>query len=158
MDFDFVPYGNAYNESGTIKCQHGATECRVNMAEACVKNMTGNAPLQYMPFVQCVVEQGSSQMQGCAEKLGLDWSAVDACMQNGQGKLLIDIEGRKTEAANIPYTPYLTCNGRQVSSASAITGTVCGLWTGTKPPCCSSSSSSSSSSVREVNATRSYPH
>eukprot|EP01061_Rhynchopus_euleeides_P034451 TRINITY_DN58264_c0_g1_i1.p3 TRINITY_DN58264_c0_g1~~TRINITY_DN58264_c0_g1_i1.p3 ORF type:complete len:145 (+),score=52.67 TRINITY_DN58264_c0_g1_i1:54-437(+) len=126
------------------------------MAEACVKNMTGNAPLKYMPFAQCVEADGSSEslaeLQKCAEKLGFDWTTVHTCMTGTQGKHLMDIEGRKTDAANIQYTPYIACNGKAVRSAERITKTVCNLWTGTKPPCCSRADA-----VREVNATRSYP-
>eukprot|EP01061_Rhynchopus_euleeides_P042411 TRINITY_DN73_c0_g1_i7.p3 TRINITY_DN73_c0_g1~~TRINITY_DN73_c0_g1_i7.p3 ORF type:complete len:158 (+),score=66.98 TRINITY_DN73_c0_g1_i7:260-733(+) len=157
MDFDFVPYGNARNVSGKIVCQHGTTECTANMAEACVKNMTSNNPAKYMPFMQCVEADGSSEslseMEKCADKLGLDWSSINSCLSNGLGTQLINIEGAKTNAANIPYTPYITCNGKAVSSSSKITSTVCNLWTGTKPPCCSRANV-----VPEANVTRSYPN
>eukprot|EP01061_Rhynchopus_euleeides_P042408 TRINITY_DN73_c0_g1_i4.p2 TRINITY_DN73_c0_g1~~TRINITY_DN73_c0_g1_i4.p2 ORF type:complete len:157 (+),score=67.92 TRINITY_DN73_c0_g1_i4:261-731(+) len=154
MDFDFVPYGNARNVSGKIVCQHGTTECTANMAEACVKNMTSNDPLKYMPFAQCV-EDGTSEslsaMEKCATKLGLDWSAINSCLTNGQGDQLINIEGQKTAAAKIHYTPYIACNGKAVRSSDKITSTVCNLWTGTKPACCSQANA-----VHAVNVTRSY--
>eukprot|EP01064_Diplonema_japonicum_P022285 TRINITY_DN319_c1_g1_i1.p1 TRINITY_DN319_c1_g1~~TRINITY_DN319_c1_g1_i1.p1 ORF type:complete len:187 (+),score=49.71 TRINITY_DN319_c1_g1_i1:151-711(+) len=82
MDFDYIPFGNAYYEisecsnrpgfecweqtcgynatsppsdcfTGTIVCQHGDTECFGNLAEVCVKNVTNNNPQKYMPFVYC---------------------------------------------------------------------------------------------------------
>eukprot|EP01061_Rhynchopus_euleeides_P042406 TRINITY_DN73_c0_g1_i1.p2 TRINITY_DN73_c0_g1~~TRINITY_DN73_c0_g1_i1.p2 ORF type:complete len:174 (+),score=72.34 TRINITY_DN73_c0_g1_i1:209-730(+) len=155
MDFDFVPYGNARNVSGTIECQHGARECTANMAEACVKNLTSNAPLQYMPFMQCVEKIGSfetlKEMEKCADTLGLDWSSIDACMNNGLGDQLINIEGHKTAAANISYTPYIACNGKALDSSDMITSTVCNLWTGSKPACCSQAKA-----VGGANITRSY--
>eukprot|EP01064_Diplonema_japonicum_P022286 TRINITY_DN319_c1_g2_i1.p2 TRINITY_DN319_c1_g2~~TRINITY_DN319_c1_g2_i1.p2 ORF type:complete len:171 (+),score=71.92 TRINITY_DN319_c1_g2_i1:223-735(+) len=89
MDFDFIPFGNAYYQikecegrqgfecwekacgyaatsppsdcfTGTIVCQHGDTECFGNLAEVCVKNVTNNNPQKYMPFVYCFEADGDA--------------------------------------------------------------------------------------------------
>eukprot|EP01059_Diplonema_ambulator_P019936 TRINITY_DN3361_c1_g1_i1.p2 TRINITY_DN3361_c1_g1~~TRINITY_DN3361_c1_g1_i1.p2 ORF type:complete len:173 (+),score=68.97 TRINITY_DN3361_c1_g1_i1:206-724(+) len=89
MNFEMIPFGNAYFEideckgrqgfscwegqcgyaassppadcfTGTVVCQHGDTECFGNMAEVCVKNMTNNDPQKYMPFVYCFEAGGNA--------------------------------------------------------------------------------------------------
>ena len=87
MNFDFIPFGNAYvkiNEcegdqgfecwlkhcgpsasspaddcyTGENVCQHGPEECYGNLAEVCVKDMLNDDPSKYMPFVYCLEANG----------------------------------------------------------------------------------------------------
>eukprot|EP01063_Lacrimia_lanifica_P012070 TRINITY_DN1868_c0_g3_i2.p2 TRINITY_DN1868_c0_g3~~TRINITY_DN1868_c0_g3_i2.p2 ORF type:complete len:130 (+),score=74.22 TRINITY_DN1868_c0_g3_i2:162-551(+) len=101
MDFDYLAYGNGMKEGSKIICQHGPAECLGNMAETCVKNMTGNAPLKYIPFDVCL-ESGSAitnkLISKCAKKQGINEDELMSCVTGPKGKALIDIEAKKTAA------------------------------------------------------------
>uniref|UniRef100_A0AC34EYW5 Gamma-interferon-inducible lysosomal thiol reductase n=1 Tax=Panagrolaimus sp. ES5 TaxID=591445 RepID=A0AC34EYW5_9BILA len=66
IKFELVPYGNAKNEDGKIKCQHGEKECQINKYHSCV--------LHYMPepipFIVCMEAriQDGSTLDKSAEK------------------------------------------------------------------------------------------
>jgi interferon gamma-inducible protein 30 len=66
IKFELVPYGNAKNDDGKIKCQHGEKECAINKYHSCV--------LHYMPepipFIVCMEAriQDGSTMDKAAEK------------------------------------------------------------------------------------------
>ena len=153
MNWDYVPYGNARNESGEIVCQHGPTECSANMAEACVMDLTNYDVIKYMTFAECVenTREATADMQKCAEAQSLDWSSIQTCMSGSHGADLINIAGAKTAKQHIPYTPYFVGNGKEIKDPSQITEIVCNLWTGTKPPCCSAVNDSPA-----LNITRSF--
>eukprot|EP01063_Lacrimia_lanifica_P012071 TRINITY_DN1868_c0_g3_i3.p1 TRINITY_DN1868_c0_g3~~TRINITY_DN1868_c0_g3_i3.p1 ORF type:complete len:177 (+),score=95.40 TRINITY_DN1868_c0_g3_i3:157-687(+) len=144
MDFEYLAYGNARKTGSTIECQHGAEECLGNMAETCVKNMTGNAPLKYIPFDKCV-EKGysisQSTIKSCAEEHSMDYSALMSCMTGPLGKQLMDVEAKRTAAnfAGKPrqYVPYFTLNGDELPQGeSSVLEAVCKYWKGEKPAAC----------------------
>ena len=154
MNWDYVPYGNARNESGRIVCQHGRTECTGNMAEVCVMDITKYDVLTYMTFAECVesTNEKLTELQKCAEKQNLDWSAIQTCMSGSQGANLINIAGKKTEKQNIPYTPYFFGHGKEIKNPSHITKIVCNLWTGTKPGCCKDTNDSPALNITRSSA------
>uniref|UniRef100_A0A7N0VKW4 Uncharacterized protein n=1 Tax=Kalanchoe fedtschenkoi TaxID=63787 RepID=A0A7N0VKW4_KALFE len=54
VDLKLVPYGNAEkSQTGTIICQHGEWECKLNKVEACAINVF---PImnEYFLFIHCV--------------------------------------------------------------------------------------------------------
>eukprot|EP01063_Lacrimia_lanifica_P012069 TRINITY_DN1868_c0_g3_i1.p1 TRINITY_DN1868_c0_g3~~TRINITY_DN1868_c0_g3_i1.p1 ORF type:complete len:178 (+),score=97.74 TRINITY_DN1868_c0_g3_i1:171-704(+) len=147
MDFEYLAYGNAQKEGSEIDCQHGPAECLGNMAETCVKNMTGNAPLKYIPFDVCL-ESGSAitnkLISKCAKKQGINEDELMSCVTGPKGKALIDIEAKKT-AANFAgkseqYVPYFTLNGKEFTEGEGpqLLKAVCDAWTGEKPAGCPS--------------------
>ena len=38
VDLDYVGWGNAKNSSGSISCQHGSRECKLNKALNCAQH------------------------------------------------------------------------------------------------------------------------
>eukprot|EP01063_Lacrimia_lanifica_P032418 TRINITY_DN5542_c0_g4_i1.p2 TRINITY_DN5542_c0_g4~~TRINITY_DN5542_c0_g4_i1.p2 ORF type:complete len:176 (+),score=55.66 TRINITY_DN5542_c0_g4_i1:163-690(+) len=136
LDFQYVAYGNAQMEHGKIVCQHGPAECVGNAAETCAKNMTGNDPVQYLPFHRCVEEArpiDTAAVRGCAAQHGLDGEKLMQCADGPVGAALLAVEADLTAQAKVATgsrgVPFYTYNGaRYFGEAMDIPGKACDDW------------------------------
>ncbi|VDM81925.1 unnamed protein product [Strongylus vulgaris] len=53
INIEYVPYGNAQYKNGTITCQHGELECRINRYFSCIIDVMGKQDV-YIPFLHCL--------------------------------------------------------------------------------------------------------
>ncbi|VDM77831.1 unnamed protein product [Strongylus vulgaris] len=53
INIEYVPYGNAWYKNGTITCQHGELECRINRYFSCIIDVMGKQDV-YIPFLHCL--------------------------------------------------------------------------------------------------------
>ncbi|KAB0794251.1 hypothetical protein PPYR_13871 [Photinus pyralis] len=120
LEVDLVPYGKAsqYQQSGkwVFKCQHGPSECRGNMLQACGL-ATDKSQDQKVDFVYCVMKQwnpsGDQAIEQCSGKLGLKSDAIFQCANSAQGSDLLAKNGKQTHAVKpkITFIPTIVFNG-----------------------------------------------
>ncbi|XP_046672576.1 GILT-like protein 1 isoform X2 [Homalodisca vitripennis] len=84
---DLVPFGKARSTESGFVCQHGAKECRGNMVMSCALRKLP-AGRQQLDFVSCYMGDPDYGGPQCAEKSGLSWTDIEACMQSGEGTQL----------------------------------------------------------------------
>ncbi|XP_046677201.1 gamma-interferon-inducible lysosomal thiol reductase-like [Homalodisca vitripennis] len=107
---ELVPFGKARsNESGFV-CHHGEKECKSNMVMSCaMRNLLSSR--QQMDFVSCYMGDPDYGGIQCAEKTGLSWADVKACMQSGEGTQLQKEAEAKSYATRIShYVPTVVIN------------------------------------------------
>ncbi|VDM59705.1 unnamed protein product [Angiostrongylus costaricensis] len=56
INIEFVPFGNAKITNGTITCQHGSEECKINRFESCLIDVLQSQD-HYVPFIYCIENQ-----------------------------------------------------------------------------------------------------
>ncbi|KAE9412475.1 hypothetical protein Angca_008739, partial [Angiostrongylus cantonensis] len=56
INIEFVPFGNAKITNGTITCQHGPEECRINRFESCLIDVLQSQD-HHVPFIYCIESQ-----------------------------------------------------------------------------------------------------
>ena len=144
MDFEYIPCGNCHIYDGKVNCQHGLFECIANTLENCVKNISGNNPVTYMPFMECLEHggypQGLDKKAGqCLAKLmpSVNFADVMTCTSGAEGAALLLQAAKDTPPHHA--VPWFTLNGQTLvnNSADDVRVKVCELWTGAKPACCS---------------------
>jgi len=140
-DIHFVPYGNAReNPDQTFTCQHGPSECKGNMVEACAINSYPDQA-KHWPFIVCL-ENGNppSDGQRCASQTGLDWNAINGCYNNKTlSYQIMHVWAQETKNLSPPhqYTPWITLNGKPLyQDIDNIKQKICATFTGAKPPGC----------------------
>uniref|UniRef100_A0A0K0DN54 Saposin A-type domain-containing protein n=1 Tax=Angiostrongylus cantonensis TaxID=6313 RepID=A0A0K0DN54_ANGCA len=62
INVELVPFGNAQIMNGTITCQHGPEECRINRFESCLIHVLKSQD-RYVPFIYCI----DNQLQACIQ-------------------------------------------------------------------------------------------
>uniref|UniRef100_A0A914XQD4 Gamma-interferon-inducible lysosomal thiol reductase n=1 Tax=Panagrolaimus superbus TaxID=310955 RepID=A0A914XQD4_9BILA len=146
IKFELVPYGNAKNEDGKIKCQHGEKECAINKYHGCV--------LHYMPepipFIVCMEAriQDGSTLEKSAEKCYYTFHVqphvadqIIHCANGDIGdKLQQEAAKRTAEAFPDPhkYVPWVLFNNVSIESQqfliSGLPIAICEFYNGDKAP------------------------
>uniref|UniRef100_A0A914CN99 Gamma-interferon-inducible lysosomal thiol reductase n=1 Tax=Acrobeloides nanus TaxID=290746 RepID=A0A914CN99_9BILA len=146
VEIELVPYGNAKNKNGTVTCQHGEEECRINKYESCALHYI-NEPV---PFIYCLENQlrmGSTLDQGapkCYETLHIQPHISDQvihCANGKYGDKMQQEDAKKTD--NIwpdkhEYVPWLVFNGVSLKNAQFfiknLPSAICEWYVGDRPP------------------------
>jgi len=142
-----VVFGNAQIVSNTsITCQHGATECKDNIAQSCAQHVSGGNVSAWLPFIHCMETHGSNQAafaKTCAAAAGIDITALDACWNGAEGLALQMAAGAATAALQPPhqFVPWVTLNDTpgtfcSDSDCDNFLAAVCAAYTGTPPASC----------------------
>mmetsp|Transcript_5410 Transcript_5410/g.22431 ORF Transcript_5410/g.22431 Transcript_5410/m.22431 type:complete len:189 (-) Transcript_5410:1388-1954(-) len=128
-----VPPASCWN--GTLLCQHGTDECRVNAIEACAAQL---APSLAIPFAACAESAYPDGGPACADAMGLDWTAIESCADSEQQTYEMAVAFGKATAAFKPAgTPTIALNGQIVDDTADLTAAVCALYAGpSKPEAC----------------------
>lgn len=148
MAVTLVPYGNAEERpsaNSPFICQHGEPECKGNMIEACISNLTGHSAAFHI--IYCM--ESSADVLGAAQPClqlyapSVSWSTVDSCVKGDLGKQLMHQNAVMTRALNPAhsYVPWVTINGEYTKenedkAMSSLFQLVCQLYKGVKPPAC----------------------
>lgn len=148
MDLTLVPYGNAQEtfdgEKYIFTCQHGERECKGNMIEACLLNMTKSDAFLTI-FCMEASKDPVTAAQSCVELFSpdLSWEAVMSCVDGDLGNQIMHQNAVKTQALkpSHTYVPWITVNGDhteeiQDKAYSALVPLVCDLYKGEKPAIC----------------------
>ncbi|KAJ8270112.1 hypothetical protein GJAV_G00110480 [Gymnothorax javanicus] len=147
MDLQLVPYGNAQESFDEKKykftCQHGEVECRGNMIEACVLNMTEDAAF---PIINCMESAADILTAAplCVKVYSsTKWESIMDCVTGDLGNKLMHENALKTDALKPPhkYVPWVTFNGEhsedlEQKAMSALFHVVCSLSPDPKPEAC----------------------
>jgi interferon gamma-inducible protein 30 len=146
MDFHFYPYGNAQesqnpDKTWTFTCQHGPSECKANLIEACAMKYH-NATADYFPFVVCLENSSdpATNGQACATKSGwTDYADIASCATGSMGNGLMHDIAVATSSLVPPHqwTPWVVVNGQPLSSGQLndpLVGIVCKAYKGSNPP------------------------
>ncbi|KAJ9455818.1 GILT-like protein C02D5.2 [Diplonema papillatum] len=126
---------------GDPVCQHGPQECYGNVVEVCLKNMTGNDPQLYQPFVHCW--EGQHQLKNisfdsCAEKTSINAQQLKACAATAASRALLLDAARETAGLMPAHesTPWVLINGKQLTNTNLMLKEVCTAYTGPPPTGC----------------------
>lgn len=146
MMVHLVPYGNAEElpSQNSFLCQHGEPECKANIFEACILNVTGQAAF---PIIYCMAS--SSDVINAAlpclqlNAPSVEWEAIQSCVIGGLGHSLMHENGVKTRSLKPAhrYVPWVTFNGVykadwEDKAMSTLFNLICKLYEGIKPPVC----------------------
>ncbi|KAM3333456.1 hypothetical protein ACQJBY_028507 [Aegilops geniculata] len=90
VDLRLVPFGNErVSPDGSMSCQHGEDECRLNAIEACVISAWPDAE-RHFPFIYCIEHLALTQKwgawQSCFHETGLPSQPVIDCYNSGYGR------------------------------------------------------------------------
>ncbi|XP_045904985.1 gamma-interferon-inducible lysosomal thiol reductase [Micropterus dolomieu] len=147
MTVTLVPYGNAKelpSANSSFICQHGEPECRGNMIEACIINLTGHSAFQIVYCMESAADVLSAA-QPCLQLYApsVSWTSVDSCVKGDLGYQLMHTNAVMTRALSPVHThvPWVTFNGEYTEenedkAMSSLFHLVCQLYKGVKPPAC----------------------
>ncbi|XP_066504219.1 gamma-interferon-inducible lysosomal thiol reductase [Hoplias malabaricus] len=146
MRVHLVPYGNAEDlpEQNSFLCQHGELECRANMIETCVLNVTDHAALS---VIHCMVSSSDviKSAPSCLQLYAphVEWRSIESCTIGNLGHSLMRENGVKTQSLRpvLTHVPWVTFNGVYTedwadTAMSSLFNLVCKLYEGIKPPVC----------------------
>ncbi|XP_076957228.1 gamma-interferon-responsive lysosomal thiol protein-like [Bidens hawaiensis] len=142
IDLKLSPYGNAkLLDNGTIVCQHGKQECKLNTVEACAIN-AWPAIDEHLRFITCVesfADQGKhhDKWKTCFQKLKLGPEDVNDCINSGLGYMLELQYADEIGALRPPhrYVPWVTVNGQPLlEDYEKFTSYVCKAYKGPNVP------------------------
>ncbi|VAH81383.1 unnamed protein product [Triticum turgidum subsp. durum] len=90
VDLRLVPFGNGrVSPDGSMTCQHGEDECRLNAIQACVISVWPDAE-RHFPFIYCIEHLALTQKwgawQSCFHEAGLVSQPVLDCYNSGYGR------------------------------------------------------------------------
>merc|ERR1712055_16759 len=118
MDVSINAFGNAnyYHKEGggwLFTCQHGQTECRINMMHACAHLSISDFDLE-MDFVKCTLESDYPANAGpqCAAISNVDWTPIESCWNSRDGEEALHDVAVKQEQLNpsLYFVPWITVN------------------------------------------------
>jgi len=124
-------------------CPHGPAECQGDMIELCAQAVTG-AKSEWGWWNMGVCMQADydnipDNAQSCAQQAGLDWSAINDCVNNGMGDKLLTQSF--DDSQNVDEAPTIMIGGSEATDCENGDGClqdVCNAYTGPPPPACSS--------------------
>uniref|UniRef100_A0ACD5VSI2 Uncharacterized protein n=1 Tax=Avena sativa TaxID=4498 RepID=A0ACD5VSI2_AVESA len=124
VDLRLVPFGNGrVSPDGSMTCQHGEDECRLNAIEACVIRLWPDAE-HHFPFIYCIEHLSLIQKWGawesCFHETGLASQPVIDCYNSGTGRQLELQNAAETFALQPPhqFVPWVVVNGRPLGDVS----------------------------------------
>ncbi|KAF5821679.1 putative gamma interferon inducible lysosomal thiol reductase GILT [Helianthus annuus] len=140
VDLKLSPYGNAkLGSNGTILCQHGEWECRLNTVEACAINAWPVG--DHFRFIYCVeslsLHDKYSEWETCFQKLKLDPKDVTGCVTSGLGHKLELQYADEISALKPPheYVPWVVVDGQPLKENTRyFMRYVCNAYKGSKVP------------------------
>jgi interferon gamma-inducible protein 30 len=149
VDIELVPYGNARrSDNGTITCQHGPEECRINAYEGCAIHFI-QKPLPLIYCLEKKIMNGATlekASKDCFEKLKLSHIAYDQVLHCASGKKGRDLQieaAKRTESAwpaQHQHVPWLFFNNVSLSNSQFLirdlTMSLCDWYVGDTPPVC----------------------
>ncbi|BDA49959.1 probable Gamma-interferon-inducible lysosomal thiol reductase [Coccomyxa sp. Obi] len=139
INFDFVGWGNAKNNSGEIKCQHGPKECELNIVLNCAQHLSKSQEV-FFSFLSCLEkkafrESSADVLQSCTSDEKLSEKALQECAFGGQGKELEKAAEAATPAH--PYVPWVLVDGVPLGPDCGNLATyICTAYKGEKPKEC----------------------
>ncbi|KAI6228159.1 GILT-like protein F37H8.5 [Aphelenchoides besseyi] len=151
VDIELIPYGNAKrHEDGTITCQHGDNECKINKHEDCALHFLH--PNDRIPYIYCLelkLKQGTDfekASKACFTKLDVGphiYDLIHHCELGKKGQKLQLVSADRTE--NIfpdkhQFVPHLLFQNVSLMDAQGLIRdlplTLCGWIEGEKPDVC----------------------
>ncbi|XP_068248936.1 gamma-interferon-inducible lysosomal thiol reductase-like isoform X1 [Palaemon carinicauda] len=148
MTVDLNAYGKSHitteGDVYPIKCQHGPAECQGNKLLTCAKKYV-EADDDFIAFSHCVMDEYTALKAGpgCANRIGIDYTVLDACVQNGEGdRLLYDLSLK--QSALLPplnHVPWILIDDVYTSvmnyeSEKNLRQVVCNAYKGPTPSEC----------------------
>ncbi|PAV90129.1 hypothetical protein WR25_13333 [Diploscapter pachys] len=131
VNIEFIPYGNArILSNGTIQCQHGEEECKINKFESCLIDAVQTQD-QYVPLIYCLENQLMKQtpFEDAAEKCFKQLSVSDQTQRMIQGCLVTSLsEKLQKKAADLTanvwpekhrFVPWILFNGVSIESVQS---------------------------------------
>ena len=93
IDLDYVGWGNAKNESGDIKCQHGPRECELDIVLNCAQHLSKSQEV-FFGFLACLEREAfkansADVLQLCTNDGKLSEVALRECAYGQRGALFL---------------------------------------------------------------------
>ncbi|KAL3078084.1 hypothetical protein niasHT_036967 [Heterodera trifolii] len=125
LRIEFVPFGNAkVLENGTIKCQHGPEECRINKFHSCAIHFMHDP----MPFIYCLeklissgipLEKASKKCYVKLHPIPHIYDQITHCFNGPTGDRLQREAGRRTAQIwpdQHEYVPWILVNNASLQA------------------------------------------
>ncbi|XP_010543187.1 PREDICTED: gamma-interferon-inducible lysosomal thiol reductase [Tarenaya hassleriana] len=117
IDLRLVPWGNALiRPDRTFVCQHGDSECALNIIHACAINAYPDVE-KHFPFIYCAerlaLENRLNEWVNCLDMAGLSRALID-CYTNGYGNLMEQRYAEETSELKPPhqFVPWVVMNNQ----------------------------------------------
>lgn len=141
--------------TGHLQCQHGPSECIMNLYYACAIEVASNDFMKYMPFITCVsarwnsknsLEQWQQLVATCADFTTIDAAALQQCYGSGWESNLKLAAAEANATPDHEGVPYVVVNGQVLENTDQLLKAVCDAVQGEKPMGCSQVMKSAASS------------
>lgn len=136
-----VFWGNARAApDGTVTCQHGDDECKLNTLFNCV--VADEHRRAWVPFLACVSAKHprvAAAVDKCAARTGVNATAARACAASSRGASLTAAARAETEGLFPQHSgvPWFTVEKLPVGGDAGALGIVaCAAWRGSRPAAC----------------------
>lgn len=120
---ELVPFGNAkLLQNGSIQCQHGPEECRINKFESCAIHFM-HEPLPFIHCLETKIANGTSlekaSKQCYSHPLPHIFDQITHCFNGPKGDQLQKIDAQKTASIwpdQHEYVPWILVNNASLQS------------------------------------------
>jgi hypothetical protein len=126
-----------------FQCLHGPDECQGDIIELCAQWVTESVSQwgwwNMGVCMQADYDNIPDNAAGCAKQAGLNWTAINHCVNDGMGDKLL--EQSFQDSADIDSAPTIMIGGQEASDCENGDGcleAVCSAYTGPPPSGCSS--------------------
>eukprot|EP01087_Luapelamoeba_hula_P009621 TRINITY_DN2502_c0_g1_i2.p1 TRINITY_DN2502_c0_g1~~TRINITY_DN2502_c0_g1_i2.p1 ORF type:complete len:237 (-),score=34.43 TRINITY_DN2502_c0_g1_i2:125-835(-) len=142
---DLTEFWVARTSGSDFICLHGPGECVGDLYLVCADNFTRNSATPWAWWDMSVCMQANNNypnipgnIQSCASKTGLDYSALTKCANGALGRKLFSDSINYCNKMNVHETPTTIINGvKYVGGSPNPLKTICDAYTGPKPSGCS---------------------
>lgn len=119
--------------TGNVFCQHGSTECKLNLYEACAVYLYPSEVMKVAEYSYCIENGGDPDP--CAAIVGLDQVKIKQCVAGDKGKLANAYVGQETASLNPQHTgtPWVLVNGKNIDASNLLVE-VCNAYEGVRKP------------------------
>lgn len=126
-----------------LLCQHGTGECETNLIMACAVKQHNFT--DYMPFVQCLEGDNDAEAaaaEKCAKKTGLNFTAIDNCVNSQEGVDATVANAQATVALGSSKlgVPWVIMEAKWLEDSDSLLQAICEAYQGEKPAGCSAES------------------
>lgn len=122
FNLDYVAFGNVKGDpkdEASLRCQHGAQECKYNRYINCAQYPKGGGSAEqsaWFPYVRCLAKHMTSldsHADSCAEEAGFSGDELRKCAEGDVGRDLEQRAGLRTRSLVPTHTfvPWVQVNG-----------------------------------------------
>jgi interferon gamma-inducible protein 30 len=107
IELNYLGWGNAKNQSGTVTCQHGPRECKLNIALNCAQHFSKSQEA-FFTFLDCLEREAFSKddkevLLTCSNNADIPVDDVLECTNGDLGKSSVSRLHSKRQCKGVDY-------------------------------------------------------